>query len=223
MGDDVLAITATPYGESSIVVLDATGTMIREVEIAELGDSFWPWGPISSSALTVAVMTPAPAETTIVVEHEGFELTQQSGGEVVAYQLVELSTGEVVAEESVDLQTTEVGDDGPFEYLAQGEYGITITDPETGATIVEIPQSAIVSAWNDAQGGDEMTEPGQPDLWLLATTDGETWLLEHLDEVEVSDAYAPTLVAVNGTTVLAGTIAWGPDTTEVWQRFTITE
>jgi hypothetical protein len=39
----------------------------------------------------------------------------------------------------------------------------------------------------------------------------------------VGDGFTPTLVAVNGTTVLVGTIAWEPDLTEVWQRFTMTE
>ena len=95
--------------------------------------------------------------------------------------------------------------------------------PETGATIAEIPRSALTSAWEEAQGGDETTEPGQPDLWLLATTDGDTWLVEDLDEGQPDEANQPQLVAVNGTTVLLGTFAWEPNTNEVWQRLTITE
>ena len=51
-------------------------------------------------------------EQTVVVEHDGFELTQEFG-EVVAYRLVDLDTGDLVAEESVDLRTTPIGETGP--------------------------------------------------------------------------------------------------------------
>ncbi len=225
LDDDVLAITGTPYGESSIVVLDASGTMIDEVEITELDDGFSAWSSTSSPAFIVAAALPAPDAQTIVVEHDGFELTQEYS-EVVAYQLVELSTGDVVVEESVDLRTTEITEDGPFEYLAEDMSGITITDPETGSTIVEIPRSAIDRAWEEAQGGDETTldaaqDVGQPDLWLLATADAETWLLEDLEQGP-DGSNGPILAATNGTTVLVGTSGWEPGT-DVWQRFAMPE
>ena len=224
MDDDVLAITGTPYGESSIVVLDASGTMIDEVEITELGDGFSAWSSTSSPAFIVAAAIPAPDAQTIVVEHDGFELTQEYS-EVVAYQLVELSTGDVVVEESVDLRTTEVTEDGPFEYLAEDMSGITITDPETGATIVEIPRSAIDRAWEDARGDettpDAVQDVGQPNLWLLATADAETWLLEDLEQGP-DGSNGPILAATNGTTVLVGTSGGEPGT-EVWQRFALPE
>jgi hypothetical protein len=224
MDDDVLAITGTPYGESSIVVLDASGTMIDEVEITELSDGFSAWSSTSSPAFIVAAAIPAPDAQTIVVEHDGFELTQEYS-EVVAYQLVELSTGDVVVEESVDLRTTEVTEDGPFEYLAEDMSGITITDPETGATIVEIPRSAIDKAWEDARGDettpDAVQDVGQPDLWLLATADAETWLLEDLEQ-GADGSNGPPLAATNGTTVLVGTPGWESGT-DVWQRFALPE
>ena len=218
-----VAVTGTPYGESSIVILDANGTTRTEVAIPDLGDGYSAWGSTSSPAFIVATAMAAPGEQTIVLEHDGFELTQ-AYGDVAAYQVVELSTGDVVVEESVDLRTTEITEDGLFEYLAEDMGGITITDPETGATIVEIPPSAISSAWAEAQAGDETTlDAGQPDFWVLATPDGETWLLGDLDESDPTGSNPPTLVATNGATVLVGTTGWQPGGTDVWQRFSMTE
>ena len=218
----VLAITGTPYGESSIVMLDAKAATITEVAIPDLGDGFSAWSSMSSPAFIASTRMAAPAEQTIVLEHDGFEFTQEFG-DVAAYRLVELSTGDLVVEESVDLRTTEVTEDGPFEYLAENMIRITITDPETGATIVEIPRSAIDRASEEALGGGETAlDAGQPGLWLLATSDGETWLLADVDEGDPAGFNPPSLVATNGTTVLVGTsgMQTGPD---VWQRFSMTE
>jgi hypothetical protein len=64
-----------------------------------------------------------------------------------------------------------------------------------------------------------------PDLWLLATTDGETWLLQDLDEGEaLEEIPMPGPVAINGTTVLVGSFAWEPwepGSAARWQRFEI--
>ena len=60
-------------------------------------------------------------------------------------------------------------------------YRVELTDPETGAPIVEIPNWVMGMAWRDAQEGDETTvEPEQPDLWLLATADGVGIVTENL-------------------------------------------
>jgi hypothetical protein len=220
LGDGVLAITTAPYGDSSILLLDATGTTVEEVEIPELGDRFVTWGGMSSPAFVAERVVQDVFEQAVVVEHEGFELTQEFGA-IVAYELVDLATGDVVAEESVDLRTTEIGEDGPFEHLAEDMRGITITDPDTDETIVEIPQWVVGRAWQDAQQ-DVAQVADQPERWLLATTDGETWLLEQPGSSGPDEFYAPMLTAVNGSTVLTGTPGWEP-LTDVWQRYSITE
>jgi len=222
LGDGALALTGTPYGESSILMLDATGNTVNEVEIPELGDGFSTWNSTSSPAFIVQTMPSSAYEQTVVAEHDGYELTWEFGA-IAAYRLVEASTGDVVAEESVDLRITQVGADGPFEHLTDGPNGVAVTDPDTGVTIVEIPGWVMSRAWGNTRGGDETTvDPEQPDFWLLATADGETWLLHDLDESDPEEFNPPLLVAVNGTTVLSGTIGWEPGT-DVWQRFTITE
>jgi hypothetical protein len=145
LGVDVLALTGTVSGEgtppfeSSIVVLDASGSMTDEVEIPEVGDGFSVWSPSSSPAFIV----------------------QPTG------------------------------------------------------------------AWQDAQGGGAETTreaeqaAGQPNLWLLATADAETWLVEDLGRGP-DGSNGPILAAANGTTVLVGTPGGVPGS-DVWQRFAITE
>ena len=217
LGDGALAITSTAYGDASILVLDATGTTVDEVEIPGLVDRVRAWGPMSSPAFVVEdAAALGPFGQTIVVDHDGYELTQEFGA-IVTYRLVDLATGDVVAEESVDLQLTEIGEDGPFEYLTEDERAITITDPDTGETIVEIPQSVVGRAWQDAAQNAE-----QPDHWLLATTDGETWLLERLDGSDPDEFNPPLLTAINGSTVITGTTGWEPSL-GTWQRYTITQ
>jgi hypothetical protein len=127
-GDGVLAITGTPTMSSfvsSIVVLDATGDSVAEVEIPELGDEFTAWSPASSPA-----------------------------------------------------------------FVVQGDAVSTTAS----------------------------------DLWVLATSDGEIWLLQDVDD---GDALAgippPNFAAISGTTVLVGSSAWEPGSIDVWQRFEITE
>ena len=108
-------------------------------------------------------------------------------------------------------------------YLTENMVGVTITDPVTGATIVQIPHSAMGAAWDEARGGDDETfEYHEPDLWLLATADGETWLLHDLDDGDPDEPNPPQLVATDGRIVLVGTYGWDPGT-GIWQRFTLTE
>ena len=222
LGDDVVAIAGTPYGESSIHVVDATGTNWTDVELAGLDETFSAWNSTSSPAFILANDPPTPDPQTVIVEHDGFELTRVYD-DVVSYELVDLSTGDVVAEESVDLRTTQAPADGPFENLTENMVGVTITDPVTGATIVQIPHSAMGAAWDEARGGDDETfEYHEPDLWLLATADGETWLLHDLDDGDPDEPDPPQLVATDGRIVLVGTYGWEPGT-GIWQRFTLTE
>jgi hypothetical protein len=120
MGDNVLAVRATPDGDSSVLVLDATGNATNAVEFPELSDAF-SWTSMSSPAFVVGAATPDTPEQ-------------------------------------------------------------------------------------------------MPDVWLLATDDGETWMLEPLDDVVIDMWGPPALVATNGTDVLVRTndTGWGA---ELWQRF----
>lgn len=99
--------------------------------------------------------------------------------------------------------------------------GFSVWSPSSSpAFIVQPPMPAPEG------GGAEPTQEGeyaagQPDLWLLATADAETWLVEDLGRGH--DGFnGPMLAAANGTTVLVGTPGGEPGS-DVWQRFAITE
>jgi hypothetical protein len=222
LGDQVVTIAATPDGETSIHLLDVSDMTWSDVEVPGLDGTFSAWNWSSGPAFIVETNMPPPTTQTVVVEHDGFELTLEYGV-VAAYRLVDVSTGDVVAEESVDQRVMQASYSGPFEHLTEDARGVTITDPGSGDVIVQIPGSVMALAWQEASRSDsDAFEDYEPDLWLLATTDGQTWLFEDLDEGDHDGSGMPQLVAANGSTALVGTIGWEPDTA-VWQRFTITE
>lgn len=222
LGDDVLVMAATVHGGTSLYVMSADGSTWSELEVPGLDEPFTSWSSETSSpAFVLEVGTPLPEPDTVVVEHEGFELTQEFGA-VQAYQLVDLSTGEVLVAESVDLTTTEVAVDGPFEHLNEDMSGITISDPGSGETVVQIPRRAMEQAWENLQDAHESDLGHTPDFWLLATAEGETWLLEDLDDPDESEWAPPRLTASNGEFVLVTTTSWEPYS-EVWQRYSLVE
>ena len=100
----------------------------------------------------------------------------------------------------------------------------------TGTTTaeVEIPGlNGSFTNWNSPSTPAFLvsTESGtnaQPDLWLLATADGDAWLVADIDELDAEGFMVPQLAATNGATVLVGNVGWEPDT-NVWQRFTLTQ
>jgi len=220
LGDDLVMIAGTPYGEASIHVLDTADRTWTDIEIPGLEGPFSTWTWASSPAFIIETEMPPPLVQTVVVEHDDFELTLRYG-DVAAYQLVDLSNGDIVAEESIGPRTTQAAVDGPFEYLSEDMLGVTVTDPESGAVIVQIPNWVMSEAWDELWEGDNAFETYESDLWLLATPDGEAWLLEDLDDNEF-DEPGPQFVATNGSTVLIGSPGWDSGT-DVWQRFSLTE
>lgn len=61
-GDDVLAMTRSGDGSSPILLLDATGALITEVDAPELDDGFSVWGPVSSPAMILMSQSSDPEE-----------------------------------------------------------------------------------------------------------------------------------------------------------------
>jgi len=219
LGDEVVMLASTPYGASSVYMVTADGSTWTEVEVPGLHGAFSSWAETFSPAFLIDVNSPVAQTQMVVVEHDGFELTQEFDA-VIAYQLVDLSTGEVVAEESVDQRTTWVTVDGPFEYLTDDASGVTISDPDTGEAIVQIPQQVMMEAWDDLN---DPEQPYIPDTQILATSDGATWLLEDLDDGDDEQEWAPPrIVAANGDTVLVATTSWEPYDEE-WQRYSLAE
>jgi len=213
---DVMAFTRNAADEVAVYRVDPTGETWTMLDVPEGVDGHAnSWSPSSSPAFLLGTYNAGLGPEGVVVQYEGFELTMTYGADR-SYQLVDVATGEVVLEESIDLAVTQEPPDGPFENVADDMIGLTFTDPDTGGVIVSIPHSVIGAAFDVPDGGaDEV--PG-PDWWVLATHDGEVWLLADVDEGDGDEPGMPSLVATNGGYTLVGSPWWEPGNAP-WQRF----
>ncbi len=115
---------------------------------------------------------------------------------------------------------------GPERLDFGAEPNVLLVDPSESDSLV-IPRSVIIAAWEEAQGRaagttrDSEQAAGQPYLWLFATADAGTWLVEDLGRGP-DGSNGPILAAANGATVLVGTPGGEPGS-DIWQRFAITE
>jgi hypothetical protein len=161
----------------------------------------------STPALIVDGSEPVvPEPTEITVEADGFIMVMREQQSEVSV-LVTDSSGAVVADETVDWRS---GDEPSTWRHANS--GVQILDEETGATIVTFGNSVMEAAYREQTDRYDQFDEYDPDLWLVATTDGDRWLIEDLD-VSLDDAnFGPGALALNGTTLLV-------DIGDGWQRY----
>ena len=76
------------------------------------------------------------------------------------------------------------------------ESGITATDPETGEVLVVFSSEALDAA--EQEFFDEGDGVYTPDFWLLASLDGERFVIEDLDDADDG----PMTVVSNGSRLL---------------------
>jgi hypothetical protein len=126
----------------------------------------------------------------LIVETDGYQLTvvQRSG----VFEVVEVATGEVIVSDNPFRPAP--ADDSPLTF---DDDGITVTDPETGEVVVQFPAELMNAAESERfdDGGMEYT----PDFWLLASVDGERFVVDDLDD---DDANGPITLAANGDRLL---------------------
>ena len=143
----------------------------------------------ATAGMIVAAMPPVPDSELLSVEVDGYRLTvrQPSG----VFEVVDVATGDVIVSEIPFGPGT---DDGP---IAFDQAGVTVTDPDTGDVLVVFPQDVLEAAENgyfDDGGGDY-----NPDFWLVASLDGERFVIDDLDDDGVN---GPVSVASNGSRLL---------------------
>jgi hypothetical protein len=139
--------------------------------------------------MIVSAMPPVPDSELLSVEVDGYRLTvrQPSG----VFEVIDVATGDVIVSEIPFGPGT---DDGA---IAFDQVGATVTDPDTGDVLVVFPQDVLDAAENryfDDEGGDY-----NPDFWLVASLDGERFLIDDLDD---DGANGPVSVASNGSRLL---------------------
>jgi hypothetical protein len=139
---------------------------------------------------------PGPPPPPLVVEADGHRLTIDNATGIV--EVVELATDEIVA--TADFMRG-LDDDGPIVFDRDG---VTVTDPVTGVEVVVFPADELEAASMaryETEPPSEMEEY-RPDMWLLATLDGETFVLDDLDDGTGDSYYGPGTLAANGSRLL---------------------
>lgn len=193
--DGGVVVAAVGRDGTDLIRLDETGASAEVLDIPGLPEHAAPLGPGSSLGTVLDAAEPPPPPPPLVVEHAGYRLTLDgAAGEV---EVVELATGELVVSAPFGWSST---DEQPITF---GDDGVTVDDPETGEAIVVFPRD-VVDAAQERMGGPVEYEYA-PDTWLLASADGERFVVDDLDDGDAHDWGGPSLVVGNGTRLLVQT------------------
>ncbi len=136
---------------------------------------------------------PVPDVPPVTVEHDGKAITFTQAADSATTSVSDLATGE-------ELITVvfRYDDPAPPAAIVEGPDTLTIVDPETGETIVAVPQQLVTAAF--AAAFDEIDAPPEPEfvtplmaLWYSA--DGADWTRWTFEEALGTDGY-PLAAAV---------------------------
>ncbi len=191
--DGLIVLSSTDTGESLIHHVDERGGNPARLDLPVGPDGSLVSGVSAMGSTTTGMIvsvTPPVAEGELLsVEVDGYRLTvrQPSG----VFEVVDVATGDVIVSEIPFGPGT---DDGS---IAFDNAGVTVTDPDTGDVVVVFPQDVLDAAENRYfdDGGDEYN----PDLWLVASLDGERFVIDDLDG---DGPDGPGAVASNGQRLL---------------------
>ena len=210
------ALSLSDDGGASWRTVDATG--LPESDQISLHS------PISSASpgvATVAFLHDIPdfaAELPAVTyEHDGFSITVQDSQTTSAVTIVDIETGEVVLEATHEYPSAdeiraleEAGDTEALDALVFGEppwrtHGERTTDfvdPTSSEVIVQVPWEVEGAAFDEVfrEFDQRQMDPGPPEMWLIATADGISWLSVQLNQGEMF--FSPGSAAINGSTVV---------------------
>jgi hypothetical protein len=193
-----IVIVGGEDGGSQLYRIGADGGSAERIEVPGLPASVQSVNMISdSSAMVLDAAVPAAINMEpLVVTLDGYELSWlPMAGD---YTLRDLATGEVIVEEEGPREAADAAFE--FEHLTFGPGGLTVTDPVSGDVLVTIPDHLFNEASEELYDTEEGT-PYVPDYWLLATLDGERFIVDDLPEPVVED-WHPTRALTNGTRVL---------------------
>ena len=193
-GGVVLLVSGSPEGVELYRVDDTGGSPVL-LDVPGLPP--YVQAGISGSADEVIVIDasePGPFPPPLVVDYEGYRLTIDNEDQSV--EIVDLATDEVVGEANL----RQFGQDADGNVVLD-DAGVTVTDPTTGEVLVAIPTAALDAAGEAQNPVTDMDYT--PDFWLLASRDGERFLLDDLDDSAGPNSPGVGALTSNGSTVLA--------------------
>jgi hypothetical protein len=194
-GGVVLLVSDFDDGRTEFLRVDETGGSPVLLDIPGLPaniQSGYPAAP--RDAILIDASEPPPPPPPLVVEYDGHRLTLDNATGSV--EIVDLATDDVVGEADV----RDFGGESEGNVVLD-EAGVTVTDPTTGEVLVVIPAEALEAASSEMRPGTEYEY--SPDLWLLASRDGEQFLIDDLDDSVGPESPMVGALASNGSTVLA--------------------
>jgi hypothetical protein len=194
-GGAVLLVSDFSSG-TELFRVDETGGSAVLLDVAGLPQQIQSgYSATSRNAIMIDASEPPPPPPPLVVEHDGHRLTIDNADQSI--EIVDLATGELVGESN--LRNLSAGGEGNVVF---DEAGVTVTDPTTGEVLVTIPNEVLDAAIQEQRPPD-MDVEYNPDFWLLATRDGERFLLDDLDDGAGPESPMFGVLASNGSTVLA--------------------
>lgn len=191
----VIAFVGTPDGVRPLR-LDERGGSPEWIDIPDLPQYVQGgFGFGSRLGILMDLAEPGPPPPPLVVESDGHQLTIDNVTGTV--EVLDLDTGDVVASGDVPRS---LDDDGPISF---GDDGVTVTDVTTGTVVVVFPADELEAASRALFDTDASSEQEYlPDMWLLATTDGETFVLDDLDDGDGDTPLGFGTLAANGSRLL---------------------
>jgi hypothetical protein len=190
----IIAFVDTPDGVQ-VHRLDERGGSAQRLEIPGLpASAIGGFGSGNRLGVVLDATEPGPPPPPLVVEADGYRLTVDYARGVA--EVAEVATGEIVV--ASDMRSPD--EEGPITWDAAG---VTVTDPASGDVVVTFPRAALDAAGEALSENDVVVDDEfNPDLWLLASVDGETFVLEDLDEGNGEMYYGPSPLVSNGSRLL---------------------
>jgi hypothetical protein len=197
----VIVILTDGMTSTSVYRVDGTAGTWAQLDVPGLPDTLN--NSFGSSVAVPAIIVDAapqqpPQAVSFTVEAAGYSLTIATEFPNVRVTLV-ADDGTIVLDRTDDMRSGE--DPG---VLSWNESTVEVLDPESGEVLASFDQ-ALVNQATEAAYIDVPEPEYNPDMWLVATVDGDRWLIDDLDDPEGgSDGpyFGPSGLAINGDTLL---------------------
>lgn len=190
--DDQLIVYANDTnGVAAVYGFDPQASTWTPLDISELPPNMTTGSDSTGSILRLTSRTAPPTVGTRSMFEQGdLRYTSITNPPTVSYEVSRISTGEVIVSESVDIREVGYSANQQFEFqtTTRGYTNITVVDPATGESLIEMDSEDLQVLWESLTqvDGSPMPEWGLDDFeprdtWLMVPS-ADGWLLRDLEE-----------------------------------------